>query len=92
MLAFVMTAVGFVRNSWVGKVAIIIGGALIAVLFVFTAGKRAQRKDQKIANLENYVDVQERVDETLEDAARRVGAMSDDDLNDSLRKHGAFRE
>ncbi len=93
MIALAMTAFGFIRNSWVGKAAIIIGGALMAVLFVFAAGKRSQRKDHHIENLENYVDVQKRVDQTKEEAARSVGAMSDDDLNDSLRKHpGAFRK
>ncbi len=92
-MTFLLTAFGFLRNSWIGKVLAIAGGVLMMVLLVFSAGGRAQRKKQKIANLENYVDVQKRVDQTLEDAARAVGAMSDDELNDSLREHpGAFRE
>ncbi len=93
MISFALAAFGFIRNSWVGKVVIIVGGVLFAMLMVFSAGGRAQRKKQKIANLENYVDVQKRVDRTLEDAARLTGAISDDDLDDRLRKHsGAFRE
>ena len=90
---FLATAWSFLRNSWMGKMVLIIGGALFAVLMIFGAGKRAQRKDQRISSLENYVDVQKRVDLTLEEAARLTGAISDDDLNERLRKHpGAFRE
>ncbi len=92
-MTFILAAFGFLRNSWVGKVTIIVGAVLFAMLMIFSAGGSAQRKKQKIANLENYVDVQKRVDQTLEDAARLTGAISDDDLNDSLREHpGAFRE
>ena len=93
MISFALAAFAFIRNSWIGKVTLIVGGALFAVLMIFGAGKRAQRKDQHISNLENYVDVQRRVARTTEEAARLVGALSDDDLNDRLRKHpGAFRE
>ncbi len=93
MISFALAAFGFIRNSWVGQAAIILGGALLAVLMVFAAGKRAARKDQRISNLENYADVQKRIHKTAEETARLVGAMSDDELNDSLRKHpGAFRE
>ena len=92
-MTFLLTAWSFLRNSWVGKVTLIVGGVLIAVLMVFSAGGRSQRKSQKIANLENYVDVQKRVDASLEEAKHSVGAMSDGDLDDRLRRHpGAFRE
>ena len=92
-MTFLLTAFAFLRNSWVGKVTLIVGGALFAVLMVFGAGKRAQRKNQHIATLENYVDVQKRVDASLEEAKHSVGAMSDGDLDDRLREHpGAFRE
>ncbi len=92
-MAFLLTAWGFLRNSWVGKVTLIVGGVLLAVLMVFSAGGRAQRKNQKIKNLENYVDVQKRVDKTLDAARHSVGAMSSGDLDDRLRKHpGAFRK
>ena len=92
-MTFLLTAFAFIRNSWIGKVTLIVGGALFAVLMIFGAGKRSQKKDQHISNLENYVDVQKRVDQTLEEAARLTGAISDDDLDDRLRKHpGAFRE
>ena len=92
-MTFLLTAFAFLRNSWIGKVTLIVGGALFFTLLVFTAGGRAKLKNLKIAKLENYVDVQKRVDQTLEDAARLTGAISDDDLDDRLRKHsGAFRE
>ncbi len=92
-MTFLLTAFGFLRNSWIGKALAIAGTVLMMVLLVFSAGGRAQRKKQKIANLENYVDVQKRVDQTLADAARAVGSISDDDLDDRLRKHpGAFRK
>ena len=93
LMTFLLTAFGFLRNSWIGKMTIIAVGVLLTVLMVFAAGGRSQRAKQKIANLENYVDVQKRVDRTTEEAARLAGAMSDDDLDDSLRRHtGAFRE
>lgn len=92
-MTFLLAAFGFLRNSWIGKAAIIAGGVLLTLLMVFAAGGRSQRAKQKLANLENYVDVQKRVDQTTEDAARLAGAMSDDELADSLRgHHGAFRE
>ena len=92
-MTFLLTAFGFLRNSWIGKAALIAGGVLLTVLMIFTAGGRSQRAKQKIANLENYVDVQKRVDRTTEEAARMAGALSDDELDDSLRGHsGAFRE
>ena len=92
-MTFLLTAFAFIRNSWIGKVTLVVGGALFAVLMIFGAGKRSQRKDQYISNLENYVDVQKRVDRTTEKAARLVGALPDDELDDSLRGHpGAFRE
>lgn len=92
-MGILFTAFAFLRNSWIGKVTLIIGGALLVLFMAFFAGGRSQRKSQKITNLENYVDVQKRVDQTLEDAAHSVGAISAGDLDDRLRKHpGAFRE
>ena len=92
-MTFLLTAFAFLRNSWVGKVTLVVGGAVFAVLMAVGYGKRIQRKDQHIANLENYVDVQKRVDASLEEAKHSVGAMSDGDLDDRLREHpGAFRE
>ena len=92
-MTFLLAAFGFLRNSWIGKALAWAGALIVMVLLIFSAGKRAQKKDQRISKLENYVDVQKRVDRTLEDAARLTGAISDDDLDERLRKHpGAFRE
>ena len=92
-MIFLATAWSFLRNSWIGKVTLFVGGALLFTLLVFTAGGRAKLQKLKIKNLENYVDVQKRVDASLEEAKHSVGAMSDGDLDDRLRRHpGAFRE
>ena len=93
MISFSLAAFGFIRNSWIGKVLAWAGALIVMGLLIFSAGGRSQRKDQHIANLENYVDVQKRVDASLEEAKHSVGAMSDGDLDDRLRRHpGAFRE
>ena len=92
-MTFLLTAFAFLRNSWVGKALAWAGALIVMVLLIYSAGGRAQRKDQHIANLENYADVQKRVDASLEEAKHSVGAMSDGDLDDRLRRHpGAFRE
>ncbi len=91
-MGFLFTAFTFLRNSWIGKVTLIVGGALFAVLMVFTAGKRAQRKSQKIANLEEYIDVRGRADKTADQTARDLDGISDDDLHRRLRDHGALRD
>lgn len=92
-MTFLLAAFGFLRNSWIGKVLAIAAAGAVAVLLVFSAGGRAQRRKQKITNLEGYIDVQKRVDRTAEEAARAVGAMSDDELNERLSRHpGALRK
>ena len=91
-MPFLLGLFSFVRNSWIGKALAIAGGVLMAVLLVFSAGKRAQRGKTKVANLENHIDIQARIDATKEDAARRVGVLSDDELDSKLSKHGAIRK
>lgn len=88
-MGFLLT---FLRNSWVGKVIVIAGGALMAVLLVYSAGGRAQRKKQKIENLEEYIDLRERADETADQTLRDLDGISHDDLTRRLRKHGALRD
>ena len=92
MFSFLFTAFGFLRNSWVGKVVAIAGGALMAVLVVYSAGGRAQKKQQKIKNLEEYIDLRERADETADQTLRDLDGISRDDLTSRLRKHGAIRD
>ncbi len=92
-MTFLLAAFGFLRNSWLGKVLAIAGGVLMAVLLVFSAGGRAQRKKQKIKNLEAYIDLRERADKTADQTARDLDGISDDDLDRRLRVHdGAFRD
>ena len=92
MFSFLFTAFSFLRNSWIGKVVIIAGGALMAVLIVFTAGGRAQIKKQKIKNLEEYIDVRERADKTADQTLRDLDGISDADLTSRLRDHRALRD
>ena len=91
-MAFLFTAFTFLRNSWVGKALIVAGGVLMAVLLVFSAGGRAQKKKQKITNLEEYIDVRERADETADQTLRDLDDISRDDVTRRLRKHGALRD
>jgi len=92
MMGFVISAIGFVRNSWIGKALVAVAGLLITALWIFNAGERKQKRKQKIANLEEHIDVRDRADSAA-DAARKVGGtLSDDELAVRLRKHGALRD
>ena len=91
-MTLLLTVFGFLRNSWVGKALIIAGGALMAVLLVYTAGGRAQNKKQKIKNLEEYIDVRERADKVADKTVQDLDSISRDDVHKRLRKHGAFRD
>ena len=92
MFSFLFAAFGFLRNSWVGKIAIIAGGALMAVLLVYSAGGRAQKKQQKIKNLEEYIDVRERADKVADETVQDLDSISRDDVHKRLRDHGALRD
>ena len=92
MISFLLGAVGFVRNSWVGRALAVAGGALVAVLLVFSAGKRAQRQRQKIANLEGYINARKTADKAADEIARDLDGISDDDLNRRLRRAGRLRD
>ena len=91
-MGILLTIFGFLRNSWIGKVVIIAGGALMAVLLVYSAGGRGQKKKQKIKNLEEYIDVRERADKTADQTLRDLDGISDADLARRLRDHGAIRD
>ena len=92
LIPIIMGGFSFFKNSWLGRVLAIAGGALLAVLFVFSAGKRSQRKKQQIKNLEEHVDARLRADKAA-DAARQVGAdLSDDELNRRLDAAGRLRK
>ena len=92
MFSCLFTAFGFLRNSWVGKVVAIAGGVLMTVLVVYSAGGRAQKKQQKIKNLEEYIDVRERADKVADETVQDLDGISRDDVHKRLRDHGAFRD
>ena len=92
-MTFLLAAFGFLRNSWIGKALAWAGALIVMVLLIFSAGGRSQRKKQKIKNLEKYIDLRERADETADQTTRDLDGISDDDLNRRLRDHdGAFRD
>ncbi len=64
----------------------------MTVLLVFSAGGRAQRKKQKIVNLEEYIDVRKRADKTADQTLRDLDGISRDDVTRRLHKHGALRD
>ena len=86
---------GFLRRlTWQQVLA---GAVAVGGWLLWTLGQRKGRKGaeakQEQANMENYIDVQKTIDDAKIKAARDVGALSDDDLNERLSKHpGAFRE
>ncbi len=92
MLTFLLPTLSFLRNSWIGKALAIAGGVLMAVLLIFSAGKRAQRRKQKLANLEGYIHARKRADKAADQTARDLDGISDDDLNQRLRDHGRLRD
>ncbi len=86
-MSFLLVAFGFIRNSWIGRALAMAAGISAAVWLIFFAGKRSQRKEQEIENLNEYIDVRKRADEAA-DAARKVGGtLSDAELVARLRKH-----
>ncbi|MCH7522039.1 MAG: hypothetical protein IIB42_10130 [Candidatus Marinimicrobia bacterium] len=91
-MTFLLVAFDFLRNSWIGKALAIAGGILMAVLLVFSAGGRAQRKKHKIKNLEEYIDLHKRADKTADQTVRDMDGISDDDLNRRLRDRGRLRD
>lgn len=73
--------------------AIIFGTIALLIFAVIFAAKRwggsGVRAKQSEANFKEIADAQERA----ADAARRVGgSLTDDELNERLREHGAIRD
>jgi hypothetical protein len=70
--------------------------AALALVGLYLGIKRKGRKEaeaeQERRNMENYVDTTRRAREAEQEAARRAGAMSDDELDSLLRKRGTLRE
>jgi len=92
-MSFILAAFGFLRNSWIGRALAVAGGVLVAVLLIFSAGKRAQRREAKTARLEEYIDVRKRADKAADQVVRDLDGISDDELVVRLRdKFGAVRD
>jgi len=92
LIPIIMGGFSFFKNSWLGRVLAIAGGAMLAVLLVFSAGKRSQRKKQETANLREHIDVRKKADKAADETARDLDGIDDADLDERLRKHGALRD
>ena len=91
-MGFLLAAFGFIRDSWIGRALAAAVGVLVAVLLIFSAGKRAARKDQRLKNLEGWIDAKKSADKTADEIARGLDGISDDDLNRRLRDSGRLRD
>lgn len=50
-------------NSKLGRMISAFGAAVVAILAVFTAGKRSNKKTTEVKNLKGYIKAQERVND-----------------------------
>lgn len=55
-------------TSGIGRIIGLIGLAMTAVVGIFLAGKRDQRKDEEIADKEAYIETRKKIDEAVEDS------------------------
>ena len=92
MMSLLLGAFGWFRSSRIGQFMAMIGGVLFVLWMAYLKGGRNAVMKQRVANLEGYIDVTKRGEEAAVDAARRVGALSDSDLNKRLHKSGALRD
>ncbi len=81
-MAFLLTAFGFLRNSWLGKVAVIAGGVLMAVLLVFAAGGRAGRKNAEAKENRRKAEAAE----DMREIRNEVEGLPDADRRNELRR------
>ena len=72
-------------TSKLGRMISAFGAALVAILAVFTAGKRSNQKTTEVKNLKGYIKAQERVNE-VEVSADRDAAIK------RLRDNNQFRD
>jgi len=91
-MPFILAAFGWLRNSWLGKALAAAFAVLAAVFLIYRKGKSDARREQETENLENYIDTGRHANEARQKAAREVGALTDDELNDRLRRRGNLRE
>lgn len=71
-------------TSKLGRVFSAVGAAVVAILAVFTAGKRSNKKTTEVKNLKGYIKAQERVNE-VEVSADRGAAIKRLRDNNQLR-------
>lgn len=57
-------------TSKLGRMISAFGAAVVAILAVFTAGKRSNKKTTEVNNLKGYIKAQERVNEVQVSADR----------------------
>ena len=81
MISFVLSLVG----SKLGKLIASIAGILAAVLAVFAAGVRSNKKSTEVKNLKGYIKAQERVNEVKVSADRDAAIKR-------LRDNNQFRD
>jgi hypothetical protein len=58
-MTFLFTALGWLKSSWIGKALAAAAAIAVGLMMVFSAGGRAQRREQKIADLEAGQDMKE---------------------------------
>ncbi len=91
MISLALGAFSWLRSSKLGQMIMMAGAVMLAIFIIYTKGQRDQRRKQRVKNLEEYIDVNQRADRTREDTARRLEGMSEEDLNDQLRDLGGLR-
>jgi len=95
-IAFILGALNWIKNSTVGRYLMIAGAAVLAVFVIFQRGKSAQRKQQKLDDLEFGADIRRAADEAAEKHDAENAGLSDDERRDRalkrLRDEGRLRD
>jgi hypothetical protein len=98
LIPLVMGGFSWLKNSTVGRYAIMAGGLLLTVFFIFNQGKAAQRKKQKLDDLEFGADIRRRTDEAEERHDADMAQLPDDPderkraIIERLRAKGGIRD
>ncbi len=86
---WLMAALGWLRTSWK---AIVLALATAGLWLLYRKGRSDERRRWQAREAREAERIRERGDEAKADAARRVGALGDDDLDRELRHRGALRD
>ena len=92
MLTMIFGAIGFVRNSWVGKAVAIAFAVASAFFIIRRSGYKAAQADQKDADMEFGEDIRSKDNDAKIKAIREVGDLSHDDLSERMRGKGRLRD